>query len=93
MSNENPPAMDYDSHESTYAGFINVSKLGTIAVLNIVLCLILFAFGGTMATVFGWVMLVATLVAVAIGFALGDSGWKPSAAVFVLTGLVAILTV
>ncbi|WP_299482829.1 aa3-type cytochrome c oxidase subunit IV [uncultured Roseibium sp.] len=93
MSDENAPAMDYDSHERTYEGFINFSKVGTIAVLNIVLCLILFAFGGTAAVVFGWLMLIATLVASAIGLALGDSCWIPPTAVFVLTGLLAIITV
>jgi hypothetical protein len=93
MSDDNAPAMDYDAHEQTYEGFINFSKVGTIAVLNIVLCLILFAFGGTAATVFGWLMLIATIVAAAIGLALGASGWIPSAAVFVLTGVLAILTV
>lgn len=93
MSNDSAPAMDYEAHESTYDGFINFSKIGTVAVLNIVLCLILFAFGGTLATVFGWLMLIATLVATGIGFALGAKGWIPSAVVFVLTGILAILTV
>jgi len=93
MSDENVPAMDYDAHEQTYEGFINFSKVGTIAVLNIVLCLILFGFGGTVATVFGWLMLIATIVAAAIGLALGASGWIPPAVVFVLTGILAILTV
>jgi hypothetical protein len=85
--------MDYDSHEQTYEGFINFSKIGTIAVLTIVVCLIMFAFGGTAATVFGWLMLIATLVATAVGMALGSSGWIPPAAVFVLSGILAILTV
>ena len=49
MSDETAPAMDYDSHEQTYEGFINFSKIGTIAVLTIVVCLIMFAFGGTAA--------------------------------------------
>ncbi|TYC60540.1 aa3-type cytochrome c oxidase subunit IV [Rhodobacterales bacterium] len=93
MSDETAPAMDYDSHERTYEGFINFSKVGTIAVLNVVLCLILFGFGGTVAVVFGWLMLIATLVSAAIGIALGASGWIPPAAVFVLTGVLAILFV
>lgn len=93
MSNETAPAMDYASHEQTYEGFINFSKVGTIAVLNIVLCLILFAFGGTTAFVFGWLMLLATVVASGIGLALGANGWVPPAAVFALTGVLCILTV
>ena len=93
MSDETAPAMDYDAHEQTYEGFINFSKIGTIAVLNIVVCLIMFAFGGTAATVFGWLLLIATLIATAVGMALGASGWIPPAAVFVLSGILAILTV
>jgi hypothetical protein len=85
--------MDYDAHEQTYEGFINFSKIGTIAVLTIVVCLIMFAFGGTAAAVFGWLMLIATLVATAVGMALGSSGWIPPAGVFVLSGILAILTV
>ncbi|MES0811908.1 aa3-type cytochrome c oxidase subunit IV [Roseibium sp. SCPC15] len=93
MSDNNAPAMDYDSHERTYEGFINFSKVGTVAVLNIVLCLILFAFGGTAATVFGWLMLIATIVASAIGLALGATGWIPPAAVFLATGVLTVLLV
>lgn len=93
MSDDNAPAMDYDMHEQTYEGFINFSKIGTIAVLTVVLCLIMFAFGGTAAVVFGWLMLIATLAASGIGAALGESGWIPPAAVFVLTGILTILTV
>lgn len=93
MSDNSAPAMDYEMHESTYEGFINFSKVGVVAVLNILICLILFAFGGTAATVFGWIMLVATMVAGAVGLALGDKGWVPSAVVFGLTVVLAILTV
>ncbi|MBO6757909.1 MAG: aa3-type cytochrome c oxidase subunit IV [Roseibium sp.] len=93
MSDEPAPAMDYDAHERTYGGFINFSKIGTIALFNILLCLIMFAFGGTAAVIFGWIMLIATLAATGIGMALGASGWIPPAVVFVLTGLLAILTV
>lgn len=93
MSDQTAPAMDYAEHERTYEGFINFSKIGVVAVLNVVLCLILFAFGGTAAVVFGWILLIATIVASAIGMALGASGWIPPAGVFVLTVLVSILTV
>ncbi|GGB32462.1 hypothetical protein GCM10011316_00690 [Roseibium aquae] len=93
MSEQNAPAMDYQEHERTYEGFINFSKIGTIAVLNVVLCLIMFAFGGGAAFFFGWVMLLAATVAAGIGMALGESGWIPPAAVFGLTVLIAIVTV
>ena len=93
MSDNSAPAMDYDAHERTYEGFINFSKVGVVALLNVVLCLILFAFGGTAATIFGWLMLVATLVTTGVGLALGAKGWVPVAAVFVVTAVLAILTV
>lgn len=93
MSDDIAPAMDYKAHEQTYEGFINFSKIGTIAVLNIVLCLILFGFGGTVAHVAGWLMLIANIAATAIGGALGEKGWVAPAGVFVLTGILAILTV
>jgi hypothetical protein len=40
---------------------------------------------------FGWIALIATLVAAAIGLAAGDKGWIPSAGVFVLAGLASII--
>ncbi|PVB62537.1 aa3-type cytochrome c oxidase subunit IV [Labrenzia sp. 011] len=93
MSDDNAPAMDYDAHERTYEGFIHFSKVGTLSVLTVMVCLIMFSFGGTAAAIFGWLMLIATFVAAAVGLALGASGWIPPAAVFVLSGILAILTV
>ncbi len=93
MSDENAPTMDYDAHERTYESFINFAKVGTIAVLTIVVCLVMFGLGGTAATIFGWLILFGTIIASAIGLALGSSGWIPPALVFVLAGILAILTV
>ncbi|MBO0346949.1 aa3-type cytochrome c oxidase subunit IV [Roseibium limicola] len=93
MSDNSAPSMDYPSHERTYEGFINFSKIGTIHVLTIVLCLIMFAFGGTAAHVFGWLMLIANIVATAVGMAIGEKGWIPAAGVFFLSGALAILMV
>ncbi len=94
MSNStSSSSMDYAEHERTYEGFINASKIGTISVLSIVVTLLMFAFGGTAALVLGWIMLIANLVTVGIGFALGEKGWIPPAAVFALTCILAILTV
>ena len=31
MSDNSAPAMDYEAHEATYEGFINISKVGTVA--------------------------------------------------------------
>lgn len=93
MPEDTVPAMDYASHERTYESFINFSKIGVIGVLTIVLCLILFGFGGTVAHVFGWLMLIANVLAIAVGAGLGQKGWVPAAGVFVLTGILTILTV
>jgi hypothetical protein len=93
MSNTSSSSMDYAEHERTYEGFINASKIGTISVLSVVLTLLMFAFGGTAALVLGWIMLVANLVSVGVGMALGEKGWIPPAAVFALTGILAVLTV
>ncbi|MCC4245416.1 aa3-type cytochrome c oxidase subunit IV [Stappia indica] len=92
MADHNAPSMDYAEHERTYNGFINFSKVGTIASLNVMLCLILFTFGGGAGTFFGWVALIATLAAAAVGLATGAKGWIPSAVVFLVTGLLAIVT-
>ncbi|MFN4126325.1 aa3-type cytochrome c oxidase subunit IV [Pannonibacter indicus] len=93
MSNSTSSSMDYAEHERTYEGFVNAARIGTISVLSIVVTLLMFAFGGTAALVLGWIMLIANLVTVGIGFALGERGWIPPAAVFVLTCILAILTV
>ncbi|NBN65285.1 aa3-type cytochrome c oxidase subunit IV [Microvirga tunisiensis] len=85
--------MDYAEHERTYEGFINFSKIGTIAVLTVVVILIMFAFGGTSAVVFGWILMIANLLSIAAGMAMGDKGWIPATAVFVLSGLLAFVTV
>ena len=92
MADNNAPSMDYAEHERTYTGFINFSKVGTVAALNVMLCLILFTFGGSAGTFFGWIALIATLVAAAVGLASGAKGWIPSAVVFVVASLIAIVT-
>ena len=92
MAESMPSAMDYTEHERTYAGFINFAKIGTVAVLNIVLCLLLFTFGGGAGTFFGWIALIATLATAAVGMAIGEKGWIPPAAVFFVAGLLAIVT-
>lgn len=92
MSDDQAVKMDYEMHEGTYEGFLTFSKVGTIAVLNIVLCLIIFAFGsGILPTVVGWIMMIANAVAFAAGIAMGPKGWVPAAVVMVLTGLLAMI--
>lgn len=88
---EETPAMDYPEHEKTYAGFIEMTKLGTIATLTIMVTLCLFAFGGGGGVVFGWILLVMTLAASTIGMlALKSSKWIPNGVVFGLSLLAAL---
>ncbi|NVK33345.1 MAG: aa3-type cytochrome c oxidase subunit IV [Rhodobacteraceae bacterium] len=93
MSEQSAPEMDYEMHEGTYEGFLNFSKIGTLAVLNIVLCLLLFAFGGTFSLILGWIMLLANFFASAVGIKIGANGWIAPGVVFVLTGLFALVTI
>lgn len=93
MADNTAPSMDYAEHEKTYAGFIAFSKLGVVAVLNIMLCLLVFGFGGAWASVIGTVGVVATLVACAVGLFMGARGWIPSAIVFVVLGALTVLSV
>ena len=93
MSDESHPSMDYAEHERTYEGFINFSKVGIVAAINVLLCLIVYAFGGAAAGFFGTVLLVATLFACAIGLFMGAKGWIPSALVMGLGVVIWILTV
>lgn len=82
---------EFDAHRATYEGFVNIGKIGVIALLNVLLCLILFSFGGTAGTIFGWILMIALLIAAAVGIALGSKGWIPSAAVFGLSVLAVIV--
>lgn len=93
MAENTAPSMDYAEHEKTYAGFVAFTKVGVVACLNILLILSVFGFGGGWASVIGTVGLIATIVAAAIGMAAGAKGWIPSAVVFVILGLMTILTV
>ena len=84
---------NFDHHNSTYEGFIRFSVIGTVAVLNFVLCLMLHTFGDGffvkwLAGVGG---IFATLVATGIGIAVKSASWRPNGIIFVGLGLLAIL--
>lgn len=89
MSDETPP-MDYPEHDRTYAGFIDFTKLGIIATINIMVLLCLFAFGGGAGVVSGWILLVLALIASGVGMVMGSGRWIPSAVVLALSVLAAI---
>ncbi|MEP3276782.1 MAG: aa3-type cytochrome c oxidase subunit IV [Stappiaceae bacterium] len=92
MSEKTAASAEFDEHQKTYDGFIRFSKISIVAILNILVCLILFTYGGGAGTFFGTILMIATLVAAAIGLFSGDRGWIPSAAVFVLCVLAWIVT-
>lgn len=93
MTENNAPSMDYAEHEKTYAGFLAFTKVGLIACINVVLCLLIFGLGSGYSNLAGTVALLATIVAAVVGLFAGQKGWIPSAIVFVVAGLLAILTV
>lgn len=82
--------MDYEEHERTYEGFIFYSQVGAISCFNILVSLVLFAFGGGAGFWLGTLVVLLTLIAAAIGF--GTKSWKPVAGVFVVGALFVILT-
>ncbi len=85
--------MDYREHERTYSAFIKASQVLTVATLDVVLALVLFAFGS--ASVGFWLgslLLVMTIVAAGMGLASRGS-WKPPAVVFAIGLLFIILAV
>jgi hypothetical protein len=81
-------AMDYAEHEKSYSIFVKLTAMGTVAVLNIVLVLLIVGFYSA-----GWglAFLALTLLAVALGF-LANHTWVPSGVVFALASVFSILT-
>lgn len=84
--------MDYEAHERSYSGFIAFSQVSVVATLNVLLALVLFAFGNAWGFWFGAILLVLTLIAAAVGLA-GRSVWKPSAVVFAIGAVLIALSV
>lgn len=76
------PAMDYESHEDTFKGFIHFTEVGTVACLALVTAL---AVGGVkhawLTVIFGTIL---TLITTAIGIAAPKIGWRAPAVPLVL---------
>lgn len=87
MTDQTPPAMDYDEHERTYQGFIKFTKIGTISCGTILLALILFTYGGGLGTFLGSVSLVAMTIGAVMGLMSSGDGAMPPAVAFGLSGL------
>jgi len=85
--------MDYEAHKETYEGFLSLVKVSVMAILNIMVALVLFAFGGSWSTWTGTIMVVLLIITGSIGLFAGPRGWIPSALVLALGVVFVILTV
>ena len=93
MSQAGNPEMDYNAHQETYDRFISLIKVSVVAILNILVALILFAFGGTWSAWSGTLIIVLAIVAGVIGLFAGPKGYIPSVIVFVMGLGLVVLTV
>lgn len=84
--------MDYEAHERSYAGFLALAQVTMLATLNILLALVLFAFGNAWGFLLGAILLVLAFIAAAVSLA-GRSAWKPSAVVFAIGAVLIALSV
>ena len=84
---------DYREHDSTYERFLTLTKLTIIGTINIMVALVLFAFGSA-GTGFWLGMLLLLMTLATAGFGLVGSGSvKPSVAVFIIGVLFVVLSV
>lgn len=85
MADQDIPAMDYPEHERTYHHFIEVSKVGLVATIHVLVCILILTRAATgLGIAFGIFLLVAGLVAASAGMFSKSNGW---AAPLVLLGL------
>ncbi len=84
--------MDQGEREKTYQGFVAFTKLSVIATINILITLVIFAFGSGGAFWVGMAVLVLTIGAAAAG-GFTNGSIKPSGAVCLVAILAVILTV
>ena len=84
--------MDYAEHEKTYEGFISLAKVSTVATINTLLALVLYAYGDGAGFWLGTLMLFLAMIAAAIGIGMKGS-LKASVAVLVIGLVFVVLTV
>ena len=85
--------MDYPQHDETYERFLTLTKLTIIGTINIMVSLVLFAFGSA-GTGFWLGMLLLLMTLATAGFGLVGSGSvKPSVAVFIIGVVFVVLSV
>jgi Bacterial aa3 type cytochrome c oxidase subunit IV len=80
--------VDLAAHEATYAGFVGLTELTLVHLLNIILLLVLWALEGH-----GFVALIGFILNLALTAAAGATGlgWRLPAGLFVLLGLACIV--
>ncbi len=80
--------VDLSAHEESYSGFVHLTELITVHILNIVLLLVLWGLEGhPFVALIGF---VCNIAAAALGGVTG-LGWRLPAGLFVLLGLAAIV--
>lgn len=86
--------MQLEQHQKTYEGFIRFSAIGTVAVFNFLLCILLLSFADGIFSkwIAGLGGIIATLIASAIGIAAPNASWRPNAILLVGLGLVSVFT-
>ncbi len=84
MSEEISSQIDISEHQKTYEGFLAFSRVLIIAIFNILICLLLFGFGGGFGAVLGTILLLATGFSVVVGLSEREHGWIVTGIVFVL---------
>ncbi len=84
--------MDYAEHDRTYSGFIALTKISILAVIDTMLALVLYSFAGGGGFWLGTLLLILTMIGVGIGiFARGTV--RPLVAVTVIGFLLMAVTV
>lgn len=91
ISTQRSSAMDYAEHERTYERFIELTTVGTLHALTIVVALAMFGFGGNAGFWMGALTILLALAAAAISIA--RKSWKAAAGVLVLSIVLALLSV
>jgi hypothetical protein len=80
--------VDLAAHEESYSGFVRLTEIATVHILNIILLLVLWGLEGhPFVALAGFILNIA---ATALGNLTG-LGWRLPAALFVLLGLAAIV--
>ncbi|MCB1475830.1 MAG: aa3-type cytochrome c oxidase subunit IV [Rhodobiaceae bacterium] len=80
------PDMDMASHERTFHGFVEISKIGAVHCANALVLLALVYKGMTVTSV---IYLIVMFITAVIGLMMKSNGWVPGAVMTVL-GLLAI---